>query len=320
MKALVTGAAGFIGSTLTDRLLSEGWNVRGADSFTPYYDPAAKRANIGHLQDVASFELCEVDLANTELAPLIDDVDVVFHLAGQPGVRLSWSDGFHDYSEANIEVTQRLLEAVRERPLRRFVYASSSSVYGDVDTVPTDEDHPTRPYSPYGVTKLAGEHLCSAYGRNFNVPTTSVRYFTVYGPRQRPDMAFHRLIEAALGGQSFPLYGDGKQIRDVTFVDDIVEATYLAAITDLAAGTMMNAAGGDSMELLDVIKLAGELAGSPIDLDWRDAQPGDVRRTGGSVERARELLGWTPKIDLRAGIERQIAWHRSRAQTLPESN
>jgi nucleoside-diphosphate-sugar epimerase len=227
-------------------------------------------------------------------------------------VRLSWADGFHLYSQTNIEVTQRLLEAARGRELQRFVYASSSSVYGDAEVVPTTEDEPTRPYSPYGVTKLAGEHLCSAYGRNFGVPTTSIRYFTVYGPRQRPDMAFHRLIEATLAGESFPLFGDGRQIRDFTFVDDIVEATYLAGVTDLPAGTMMNAAGGDSMELLDVVALVGEVAGSAVQLDWRDAQPGDVRRTGGSIERAGELLGWAPKFDLRAGIERQVAWHQAR--------
>lgn len=314
MRALVTGAAGFIGSTLTDRLLAEGWNVRGADCFTPYYDPAAKLANIAHLQDVTAFELCEVDLASTELAPLIDDVDVVFHLAGQPGVRLSWSDGFHIYSETNIEVTQRLLEAVRDSPLGRFVYASSSSVYGNVDTVPTDEDHPTRPYSPYGVTKLAGEHLCSAYARNFEVPTTSVRYFTVYGPRQRPDMAFHRLIEAALDGQSFPLYGDGTQIRDFTFVDDIVEATFLAGVTNLPAGTMVNAAGGASIELRDVIELLGDVVGLPVLLDRRESQAGDVQRTGGSIERAGRLLNWSPKTDLRTGLTRQAEWHRRRRE------
>ena len=313
MRALVTGAAGFIGSTLTDRLLAQGWSVRGADSFTPYYDPAAKRLNIAHLAGVADFELCEVDLAIVELNELLDGIDVVFHLAGQPGVRLSWAEGFHTYSEMNIEVTQRLLEAARGRTLQRFVYASSSSVYGDADVVPTDENHPTRPYSPYGVTKLAGEHLSSAYGRNFEVPTTSVRYFTVYGPRQRPDMAFHRLIEAALNGESFPLYGDGRQVRDFTFIDDIVDATFLAGVADLPAGTVLNAAGGDSMELLDVVNLVGEVTGSPVQLDWRKAQPGDVRRTGGSIERARELLGWTPKFDLRAGIERQTAWHRNRA-------
>jgi nucleoside-diphosphate-sugar epimerase len=313
MKALVTGTAGFIGSTLTDRLLAEGWSVRGVDSFTPYYDPSAKRLNVAHLADEADFELCEVDLATAELNDLLDGIDVVFHLAGQPGVRLSWAEGFHTYSQTNIEVTQRLLEAARDRALQRFVYASSSSVYGDTAVVPTDEDHPTRPYSPYGVTKLAGEHLCSAYGRNFDLPTTSVRYFTVYGPRQRPDMAFHRLIEAALHGDSFPLYGDGRQVRDFTFVDDIVDATYLAGVTDLPGGVVVNAAGGDSMDLLDVVHLVGEVAGSPVTLDWRAAQPGDVRITGGSIERAHQLLGWVPKFDLRSGIERQVAWHRERA-------
>ena len=311
MRALVTGAAGFIGSTLSDRLVAEGWQVRGIDSLNPYYDPAQKRDNLAGLAATTTFEFVEADLTSANLEQLLDGVDAVFHLAGQPGVRLSWADGFRAYSEANIDVTQRLLEAARSHPLQRFVYASSSSVYGDVDVVPTNEDHPTRPYSPYGVTKLAGEHLCSAYGNNFGVPTTSIRFFTVYGPRQRPDMAFHRLIEAAIDGTTFPLFGDGRQIRDFTFVDDIVNALVLAGATDLPPGTMFNAAGGGSTELLEVVNLVAELVGKPIELDWRNAQAGDVRRTGGSIERAQALVGWTPKVDLRTGLERQVAWHRT---------
>ncbi|MFT6289449.1 MAG: nucleoside-diphosphate-sugar epimerase [Ilumatobacter sp.] len=312
MQALVTGAAGFIGSTLCDRLVGDGWKVRGIDSMNPYYELSMKRENIVSSATSSSFEFVEADLVSANLEQLLNGVDAVFHLAGQPGVRLSWADGFRAYSEANIDVTQRLLEAARLHELQRFVYASSSSVYGDVDVVPTDENQPTRPYSPYGVTKLAGEHLCSAYGHNFAVPTTSIRFFTVYGPRQRPDMAFHRLIEAAIDGTTFPLFGDGKQIRDFTFVDDIVDALMLAGATDLPPGTMFNAAGGGSTGLLEVVNLVAELVGRPIELDWREAQPGDVRRTGGSIERARELIGWAPKFDLRAGLERQVAWHNSR--------
>jgi nucleoside-diphosphate-sugar epimerase len=310
----VTGAAGFIGSTLVDRLLADGCVVRGVDAFVPYYDPALKRANVAHLAGVADFELVEADLVSADLPALLDGIDVVFHLAGQPGVRLSWADRFRTYSEANIDVTQRLLEAVRGRSLDRFVYASSSSVYGDVDVVPTDERQPTRPYSPYGVTKLAGEHLCSAYGRNFGVPVTTIRFFTVYGPRQRPDMAIHRLIDAAFAGDAFPLYGDGRQVRDFTFVDDIVEATYRAGMIDLPSGSVLNAAGGDSAELRDVIELLADVVGSPIRIDWRDAQPGDVRRTGGAIDRARRLLDWTPQFDLRRGIERQVEWQRRRRE------
>ena len=311
MRALVTGVAGFIGSTLAERLVREGWSVRGVDCFTPYYDEAAKRSNLAALEASSNFELVVTDLLVADLSSILDGIEVVFHQSGQPGVRLSWAEGFRTYADLNIIVTQRLLEAVRGGDLRRFVYASSSSIYGDAAVVPTDEEQPTRPYSPYGVTKLAGELLCSAYGANFGVPTTSLRYFTVYGPRQRPDMATHRLIEAALEGHTFPLFGDGEQIRDFTFVDDIVNANVLAATTELPAGTVCNAAGGGSVKLIDLVNLVGELAGDPVRVDWQPAQPGDVRRTGGSIERAKGLLRWEPAVDLRSGVSRQLAWHQA---------
>ncbi len=312
MQALVTGVAGFIGSTLADRLVCDGWSVRGVDCFTPYYDAAAKRANLAQLSNSSQFELIEADLQSTELQPLLDDIDVVFHQSGQPGVRLSWAEGFQTYVDLNIVVTQRLLEATRGTDLRRFVYASSSSIYGDAAVVPTDEDQPTRPYSPYGVTKLAGELLCSAYGANFGVPATSLRYFTVYGPRQRPDMATHRLIEAAIHGHAFPLFGDGEQVRDFTYVDDIVNANVLAASADVPNGTVCNASGGGSVRLIDLVAVVGDAVGQPVQIDWRPGQPGDVRRTGGSIERAKRLLGWEPKVDLAEGVARQVAWHRAR--------
>lgn len=312
MHALVTGAAGFIGSTLAERLLGAGWTVRGVDCFTPYYDESAKRANLAGLMSSPQFTLIERDLLVADLKPLLDGVDVVFHLSGQPGVRLSWAEGFQTYNDLNVNVTQRLLEAARAANLSRFVYASSSSIYGDAAVVPTDEDQPTRPYSPYGVTKLAGELLCSAYGANFGVPTTSLRYFTVYGPRQRPDMATHRLIEAAIDGHSFPLFGDGEQVRDFTFVGDIVEANMLAATADVPPGTVCNAAGGGSVRLFDLVNLVGEVVGKPVTIDWRAAEPGDVRRTGGSIERAKRLLGWSPVVDLETGVGQQVDWHRAR--------
>ena len=312
MRALITGAAGFIGSTLSERLVVGGWEVRGVDRFTAYYEEAAKRSNIAALADQSAFELIEADLLSADLEPLLADIDVVFHLAGQPGVRLSWADGFRTYVDLNINVTQRLLEASRTRQLKRFVYASSSSVYGNAEHVPTDEQQPTRPYSPYGVTKLAGELLCSAYGANFDVPTVSLRYFTVYGPRQRPDMALHRMIEAALDGRPFPLFGDGQQIRDFTYVDDIVRATMLGATADVEPATVVNASGGGSVTVMHLLDLVAHCVGRPVELDRREPQPGDVRETGGAIELAQTLLGWVPEVDLAEGVRRQVEWHRSR--------
>jgi UDP-glucuronate 4-epimerase len=314
MRALVTGAAGFIGSTLADRLVADGWTVRGVDRFTDYYPRPIKHANLDNVIDSSSFTLVEADLLTADLEPLLDGVDVVFHLAGQPGVRLSWADGFQTYNDLNVNVTQRLLEAVRNHPVDRFVFASSSSVYGDAAIVPTDEDQPTNPYSPYGVTKLAGELLCRAYGGNFGVPTASVRYFTVYGPRQRPDMATHRLIEAAFGGHRFPLFGDGRQVRDFTYVDDIVDATIRAATHDLAPGVVLNAAGGGSVQVNELVQLVGDLVGQAVEIDWQAAQPGDVRRTGGAIAKARHLLEWEPRVDIATGVARQIEWHRNRSR------
>ena len=309
MLALVTGVAGFIGSNLADRLVADGWEVRGVDRFTAYYEERLKRANIEALAAHPRFRLVEADLLSADLGDLLDGVDVVFHQAAQPGVRLSWADGFRLYNDLNVNLTQRLLEACRGRRLHRFVYASSSSIYGQAPSWPTVESSATRPHSPYGVTKLAGELLCNAYAENFAVPTTSLRYFTVYGPRQRPDMAIHRLVEAARHGHSFPLFGDGEQIRDFTFVADVVDANVRAATAKLPAGTVMNIAGGGSTRLIDLVELVGTSVGAPVHIDWQPAQPGDVRRTGGSIELARQLLGWEPMVDLAAGVAQQVEWH-----------
>ncbi|MGI8777107.1 MAG: NAD-dependent epimerase/dehydratase family protein [Acidimicrobiales bacterium] len=320
MRALVTGVAGFIGSHLAEQLLAEGHSVRGIDCFTPYYDPAAKRANVEGLGSRTRFELVEADLRVAELEPLLSSIDTVFHQSAQPGVRLSWSDGFAQYVENNIAVTQRLLEAVRHQPVGRVVYASSSSIYGNAAAYPSTETDVPRPHSPYGVTKLAAEHLCGLYGANWGVPTVALRYFTVYGPRQRPDMATYRLIEAALGpdegsdgpAQAFPLYGDGTQVRDFTYVGDVVAANLAAARAHVAAGTVINVAGGSSCTLAQLVDLVGGLVGRDVPLGRRPAQPGDVARTGGSIDRAADLLGWKPQVDLRAGVARQVEWHVGR--------
>jgi UDP-glucuronate 4-epimerase len=310
--ALVTGVAGFIGSNLADRLLADGWDVRGVDRFTSYYEESVKRSNLAAASKSSHFDLIEADLLTVDLPPILDGVDVVFHLAGQPGVRLSWADGFRLYNDLNVNLTQRLLEVARTVEIDRFVYASSSSVYGNVEVVPTDEGHATRPFSPYGVTKLAGELLCSAYGANFAVPTTSLRYFTVFGPRQRPDMAIHRIIESTLAGRPFPLFGDGRQVRDFTYVGDVVAATVAAATAPTLPATVLNIAGGGSTTVVDLVTLVAEAMGESIEIEWREAQAGDVHATGGSISRAAELLGWRPEVGLAEGVAAQVAWHLER--------
>jgi nucleoside-diphosphate-sugar epimerase len=227
-------------------------------------------------------------------------------------VRASWDERFADYATHNVLGTQRLLEAARHAGIRRFVYASSSSIYGNAVTYPTLEETVPAPFSPYGVTKLAAEHLCKAYAQNFGFPTVSLRYFTVYGPRQRPDMSIHRLIEAALGGTSFPRFGDGTQVREFTHVDDVIAANRLAAVAEVLPGAVFNISGGSEIALNDLIALVEATVGSAVEIDQRPAEPGDVHRNGGSTVRAREQLGWVPQVGLADGVASQVAWHRAR--------
>lgn len=309
MHALVTGAAGFIGSHLVERLLADGDTVRGVDCFTPYYDKKVKRSNIREAETHDRFELVRTDLRLADLDPLLEGVDAVFHLAAQPGVRLSWADGFQTYDEANIQVTQRLLEAARAHPLDRFVLASSSSVYGAAAGFPTHEDARCAPYSPYGVTKLAAEALAGAYARNFDIPTVILRYFTVYGPRQRPDMAITRLIDAAFSGEAFPMFGDGSQQRDFTYVGDVVEATTRAARMPVESGAIVNISSGQTVSLAEVIATVEAATGRTIRLEVWPEQPGDTPRTTADVQRAADLLGWTAKTEVDSGIAQQVdAW------------
>jgi nucleoside-diphosphate-sugar epimerase len=308
MRAVVTGAAGFIGSTLVDRLLADGHTVVGLDAFTDYYPVDQKRANVAAALDHDAFRLVEDDLRTTSLDELLDGAEAVFHQAAQPGVRLSWS-AFARYVDDNVLATQRLLEAAQGRTGVRIVYASSSSVYGPALAYPTAETAVPQPHSPYGVTKLAGEHLTRTYAANWGVHTVALRYFTVYGPRQRPDMAIHRLIEAALGGGTFPLLGDGSQVRDFTYVDDIVDANVRAATADIDPGAVLNVAGASSWSMHEVIELVERLTGRPVELEHLDAARGDVHRTGGDTTQAEALLGWRATTDLEVGVQRQVAWH-----------
>jgi len=307
-KALVTGVAGFVGSHLAERLLDDGWQVCGVDCFTDYYARSIKEQNLAAFRKHPRFTLVEADLASADLAPLLAGVDVIFHQAGQAGVRASWGTEFEVYVQNNIMATQRLLEAAKGSALHRFVYASSSSIYGDVEALPVREDTLPRPISPYGVTKLAAEHLCQLYRTNYGLPTVSLRYFTVYGPRQRPDMAFHKLIQAMLCGGTFPLYGDGEQTRDFTFVADAVEANLLAA--EAPPGRVFNIGGGSRVTMNQVIATLEELVGQPAPVERQADQAGDVRHTWADTSAAQEVLGFAPQVPLREGLIQEIAWFR----------
>ncbi|MEA2609076.1 MAG: hypothetical protein QOJ75_1319, partial [Chloroflexota bacterium] len=305
MTVVITGVAGFIGSHLARRLLdTTAEDVIGVDCFTDYYDPALKRSNLGGLVGDPRFRFESLDLAR-DGADLVAGASCVYHLAGQPGVRMSWGAGFADYVRNNIVATQRLLEAMRGAP-GRIVFASSSSVYGDADRYPTPEDSIPRPSSPYGVTKLCSEQLVMAYARSFGLDARCVRYFTVYGPRQRPDMAFSRFIAAARRGEPIELYGDGEQSRDFTYVSDAVDATIRAGTVPDAGARIFNVGGGSRATVLDVLRVLGEILGKPLDVRRLPLQAGDVRDTGADLSRAREILGWRPRVALADGLRAQV--------------
>lgn len=299
MRALVTGAAGFIGSHLCEHLLATGDEVVGVDSLTDYYDPAVKRGNLRTALNDPRFTFRHADLLRTDLAGLLAGADVVYHLAGQPGVRPSWGDHFTLYSDRNVLATQRLLEAARARPPAKFVYASSSSVYGDALGRPTLETSHPRPVSPYGVTKLAGEHLCELYRTVHGLPTVALRLFTVYGPRQRPDMALARLLAAASGGPAFRLYGDGEQTRDFTYVSDVVAAMRAAARGPFTG--VANIGGGSPVSMNTAVAALERLVG-PVLLSRHPAVPGDARHTGADISRARAAFGFRPRVKLMEGL------------------
>jgi UDP-glucuronate 4-epimerase len=306
MRALITGVAGFIGSHLGEHLVAQGVDVRGVDRLSDYYDPALKRANLTGLLEGPRFEYREANVNDVDPGDLLDGVDVVYHLAAQPGVRAGWGSEFEVYVEDNVLSTQRLLQAARECDLERFVLASSSSVYGQSARFPTVEDERPAPLTPYGVTKLAAEHLCRLYFRDCGVPTVVLRYFSIFGPRQRPDMAFSRFIRAALDGEPIEIYGDGRQERDFTFVDDAVEAT-VAAGSRAEPGRTYNVAGGNVASLLDVIRLLERLFDDEIAIERMPEMVGEARRTGADTTAAREQLGYEPGIGLEEGLRRQIA-------------
>ena len=309
MKEVVTGAAGFIGSHLSERLLADGHDVVGIDCFTDYYRRARKEQNLEVARSHRNFSFEELDLVDADLTAALEGADVVYHLAGQPGVRPSWGHQFDRYVRDNIIATQRLLEHLKESSLKRLVFAGSSSVYGDAEAFPTRESALPRPVSPYGVTKLAAEHLANLYTRNFGIPAVSVRYFTVYGPRQRPDMAFARFMRALADGEPIEVYGDGEQTREFTYVSDAVEGTIKAASSDVV-GMTFNLGGGSRVTLNKVLATLEEISKVEVRRQQLPSAPGDPRHTGASINLARERLGWEPRVSLRDGLTKQWGWYQ----------
>ena len=314
MLYIVTGCAGFIGSTLTDSLLAENEEVIGIDCFRDYYDPATKRANLKQAQKSSGFKLLELDLSRNALPDPVELTGgrpfIVHHLAAQAGVRKSWGREFSQYTRDNVTATQRLLEwCLEAKNLKNFVYASSSSVYGNVESLPMREDTTLpRPYSPYGVTKLAAEHLVSLYRTNYGLPTASCRFFTVYGPRQRPDMAFHRFILAGLKGEPITLFGNGQQTRDFTYVGDIV--TGLRRAESHNKGEVFNLGGGNRVSLNDALATLQEVMEVELEVVHEKVQRGDVKDTWAATDKARRILDWQPATTLEEGLSSELDWIR----------
>ena len=311
-NTIVTGVGGFIGSHLAETLLNQDNKVIGIDEFNDYYNPTLKRQNISQFQNHPGFQLIENNIQSLNWSELLVDVDVVYHQAAQAGVRPSWGKGFRDYTERNINATQIILEAAIDAPnLKRLVYASTSSIYGDAETFPTPETVCPQPVSPYGITKLAAERLGKLYHQNFGVPCVYLRYFTVYGPRQRPDMAFHKFFKWILQDQPISIYGDGQQTRDFTFIGDAVAANLLAAIVPSAIGEIFNIGGGSRVVLAEVINIMEGIVGRPIKKNFVEKARGDARHTSADISKARKILGYQPQVSLTEGLRQEWEWMKS---------
>jgi nucleoside-diphosphate-sugar epimerase len=304
MKTLITGCAGFVGSHLTERLLKNGSEVIGIDCFSDYYDRELKEKNLEVSLKNDKFTFIEKDLLEMDEYP---NVDYVYHMAAQAGVRDSWGDNFRGYTSNNIEVTWKLLEFYKELDIKKFVYSSSSSVYGDAE-LPMNEKSRLRPVSPYGVTKLAAENLCYLYSKNYKIPTISLRFFTVYGPRQRPDMAINKFFSSILTGNEIVVYGDGEQRRDFTFIDDAVNAILMAAESRIV-GDVFNVGGGSTISVNRLISEIEEITGKKARIMYIEKQKGDVENTEANLEKIETVLRWKPTISIRTGLKKYMDWY-----------
>jgi len=306
---IVTGAAGFIGSHIAETLLKTGHHVIGIDHFNDYYSPELKRKNISSFIDHPNFKLINGDIQFLDWNLLLEGVDMIYHQAAQAGVRASWGTSFRAYTERNINATQVILEAAKDaKNLKRLVYASTSSIYGNAETLPTSETISPLPVSPYGITKLAAERMGRLYHDNFAVPFCALRYFTVYGPRQRPDMGFHKFYKAAIDGKAIDVFGDGRQTRDFTFISDVVAANLAAASCDAANGQIFNIGGGSRVVLEDVLDMMGDIMGQPIVRNYVDQARGDARHTSADVTKAKAILGFNPQVSLHDGLTQEWEW------------
>jgi UDP-glucose 4-epimerase len=306
-KCLVTGVAGFIGSHLGEKLIDIGYEVIGVDGFISYYSREIKERNLTKLMKSSRFKFIEGNLLDLNLISIISDMDYIFHQAAQAGVRTSWGADFYIYTENNIRATQYLLESCKNKKIKKFIYASSSSIYGNCVDIPMRENSVPLPVSPYGVTKLAGEQLCYLYWKNYGIPVISLRYFTVYGPRQRPDMAFHRFTKAILEDKEIIVYGDGEQTRDFTYIDDIVNANILAMINGIN-GNVYNIGGGSRIDLNNVIKLLEIITGKLAKIKKSENQYGDMRDTLADITKAKMELGYNPVVKIEEGLEKEYIW------------